>query len=131
MGWDIYIETTPDGEGEVMVLPERPVLASSVQCIGGEPLAEMSITFNYVKFFHEALPEGHKIRELDHKKVSDTLEGLKEGLAKLKVAASWESDFAKYESNDYWFASATNAARALESLITMGELCPNGYWMVN
>lgn len=116
MSYDISIV---DKNKETIILDKPFLEKGGTYAVGGTSLAEFNITFNYSKFLEKSL--GYSIKELDGKKVEDTLDNILNAILKLK-----DDD----KTDNYWDPTEYNTKQALKSLLKLGLEAPNGYWEV-
>lgn len=78
----------------------------------------LNVTYNYAEHFYRVLDKDKGIRWLYGKTGEDTIERLGKAIRQLKNDVSV----------DYWEATEGNARRALENLLFMAKLRPDGVW---
>ena len=97
---------------------EKHHIKGGIFVLGGTDEASISITYNYSPYFHRHIDKEEGIRCLYGQKVKDTTALLTSAINQME------------ESNDedYWAATEGNARKALENLLLLAELFPDGYW---
>ena len=116
MGWWVYLNCPCCGR--CYYLDESQQEGGTI-VIGGSWETEMSVTYNYSKFFSPAL--GHGFRELDDKKAGDTIDLLEKAVQELGTK----------QSPDYWEATKGNAGHILNIMLSWAKQFPDGVWRVS
>ena len=102
---------------EVIELPSEHQIKGGTYAMGGTTEATLNITYNYYPFFK--LVFGEKgIRSLYGRSVRETIPDIFNAIASLHG----EPD------DDYWAATEGNARKALEDLLDLAKLAPDGEW---
>ena len=89
--------------------------------IGGSDDAELNVTYNYGRLYHEQLNKDSGLRWLDGKKAKDCIKVLEKAVNALGI----ERD------NDYWKATPGNAGYALSILLGWAKQHPKGIFEVS
>lgn len=103
---------------EVITIDEPHQLRGGTYAIGGTTKLSFNITYNYSMYFYEYIDKEKGIRWLYGKKASDTFDKLKKAIEILGIDIS----------DNYWDATRGNAGKALQDLLTMGLMKPEGIW---
>ena len=106
----------------------------------GESDLYFYITYNFAWYLYETIDEKEGVRWIYGKKAKDVIARLEtaksicEDMAKQEaeegriLSETWGSgeryDFEKVK-NDYWYACADHAAKAIDDLITMAKIAPD------
>ena len=117
MGYSIHIV---DKNNQTMKTAngEKHHIKGGIFILGGTDEASISITYNYSPYFYQYIDKEKGIRYLYGRKVKDTVPLLESIIKQME-----ESD-----DRDYWTATEGNARKALENLLLLAELFPDGYW---
>jgi len=113
MSYDIRLV---DDKGETIYLPESHALRGGTYALGGTTEAWLNVTYNYSQFFHAALDAEKGIRWLYGRRARDCVAALEKAIAVLGTTTD----------DDYWRATPGNAGAALNNLLTLARLCPDG-----
>lgn len=101
-------------QGRVVRLDRPHTIKGGTYALGGTPLAEFNITWNYHKHFRVVLG-GEGLRSLYGRTAGDLL----------PVLAQAVKDLGGAEPDDnYWAPTQGNAAAALADLAALAALCP-------
>lgn len=114
MSYDIYLV---DRDNKTIHLQENHDVAGGTLAVGGTTECWINITYNYSKFFYQALGE-KGIRSLYGKTGLETIPILKEAISKLGDDIT----------SNYWDATEGNAKEALKGVLQLAELAPYGIW---
>ena len=126
MGFDVYlrdkngnsVQVDTHNEGGTIKI-EKSFFIDNTLC-GGTSDAEVSITFNYNKFYREALhPKG--LMYLDGKTGKQVIPLLKKAIRILGTEQHY----------DYWASTPGNAGHALSTLLTWAEQHPQAKFVVH
>lgn len=119
MSYDIYLKDPKTGEKFDIESKHHVLnhLKGGTYCIGGTKYAELNITYNYSKFFYEHMGE-NGIREIYGKTGAESIPILRKAIEELGDDVD----------PDYWKATEGNAKRALQHLVTLAEMAPDGVW---
>jgi hypothetical protein len=115
MSYDIYLKNPDTGEPLLLDLPHP--LRGGTYVVGGTTEAWLSITYNYSKHYYRLWP-GDGIRIIYGMTGEESLPVLRAGAAQLGNDVS----------PDYWEPTEGNAKAALNDLITLAALLPDGVW---
>ena len=113
MSYDIELV---DQNGDVIVFDEPHGLTGGTYALGDQR-ARLNVTYNYSRFFVDLFGEDG-IRALYGKKAGETIPLLEDAIARLEGEPS----------DNYWDACPGNARRALEDLLVLARLAPEGIW---
>ena len=116
MSWWVHL-CGSDGEP----LAVRSHVKGGTYCAGECDEADLNITYNYSKFYHEHLDKEEGLRWLNGKIASDCIERLEAAVKALGT----ERD------GDYWKPTAGNAGHALNILLSWAKQNPSGIFGVN
>jgi len=115
MSYDIEL-INPETK-EVMILDEKHDIQGGTYQVGGTDRAELNITYNYSSYFNKVLGE-KGIRTIYGMVAEDSIPLLTHAIEQLDDKIS----------EDYWESTEGNARCALEKLILLAKLCPDGVW---
>lgn len=116
MGWDISLVDPKEGCVKV-----ESHVQGSIYMLGGNEYAEMGVTYNYSKFYKDALDKEKGFRWLHGKKGKECVKRLKEATKKLGT------DF----SGDYWEPTPGNAGVILDTLKKWAEEHPKAVFDIS
>lgn len=116
MSWDVELV---DKDGATVEVDRHT--EGSVYVLGGTTEADLCITYNYSKFYYEALNEKEGLRWLHCKKAEDTIEALQMAISKLGT---------EQDENSYWNSTPGNAGYALNILLQWANEHPEATWTV-
>lgn len=114
MSYWVYLQ---DEAGESLLVAAHEEGGTYV--LGGLPLAEMSVTYNYSAHFKTAIPGGLRALEGVTGRASETL--LVPAVAQLGVK----------QDADYWAATPGNAGHALSIMLAWALQHPTGVWHIS
>ena len=115
-GEPVQVETHAEG---ATIKIDKPFAVDNM-IMGGTSDAEMSITYNYNKYYRETLhPDG--LRYLDGMKAKKAIPMLRKAIKQLGTKPHY----------DYWTATPGNAGNALATLLTWAEQYPNATFVVH
>lgn len=83
--------------------------------LGGTDKASLNVTYNYSRFYYEAIDQDEGIRWLYGRKASECIQRLREAIDALGTE----------QDEDYWAATAGNAGYALSILLKWAEQHPD------
>jgi len=111
----VQVETHAEG-GTIKI--DKPFVVDNM-IMGGTSDAEMSITYNYNKYYKETLhPDG--LRYLDGMKAKKVIPILRKTIKILGTTPHY----------DYWTSTPGNAGHTLATLLTWAEQYPNATFVV-
>lgn len=118
--------------GEWLELDERHQMKGGTYQLGGCPTAELNVTYNYARHFErvfEPRPSDHPYAKRDDGKLHGirSLYGLTgaESIERLQRAIDSLGDDVV---DDYWKSTEGNAKRALQQLLALARMRPDGVW---
>lgn len=114
MSYDIYLT---DDNGEVLELALPHAMGGGTYAVGGTRECWLNVTYNYYKHFKRVFGE-KGIRLIYGITGKNSIPILKAAISKL----------GNDRSNNYWEPTEGNAKMALENLLTLAELRPDGTW---
>ncbi len=103
---------------EVMTTPTKHHLKGGRYALGGTDLAHLNITYNYSMFYYTTFGR-LGIRTIYGMSGKESIPLIKKAIAMLGNDSP---------SDDYWESTPGNAKKALEDLVALAELCPDGIW---
>ena len=115
MSYDIELKDPVTGCA--LELDEPHQMKGGTYALGGSLYAELNITYNYAPFYYNLLGE-KGIRVIYGKTGAESIPLLQEAANNLKDDVS----------DDYWEATEGNAKRALQHLIELAKIKPEGIW---
>jgi uncharacterized protein with von Willebrand factor type A (vWA) domain len=118
VSWDVALCDADDLAVEVADHTEGGIIM-----LGGNPRAEMSVTYNYGQLFREAWPEPLSQRSclvvmLDGRTAAETIPHLEAAVRQLGTV----------QDSDYWAATPGNAGHALSVLLAWARQHPAATW---
>jgi hypothetical protein len=124
MSYDIELQRN----GETLELLSAHHLTGGTYALGGTNLATLNVTWNYGKFFYQALGS-QGISAIYGKPVMVGLQMLAEAITHLHTEYGAE---AQVVDDDYWAPTVGNAVKALSDLIYLGTISyaeyPDAVW---
>lgn len=102
---------------QTIELDEPHQMKGGTYCVGGTDLAELNITYNYSNHFRKVFGE-KGIREIYGKSGAESIPLIK------KAVSNLDDDV----DDDYWKSTEGNAKRALNQLLSLALLRPDGVW---
>jgi hypothetical protein len=111
---DIYFKRP--GTDETIQFDEAHDLAGGTYAMGGTTEAWLNITYNYGAFFRDHIDAEEGIRALYGKTGAECVPILEKAVAELGTE----------RARNYWAATPGNAGAALNDLLTLAKLCPDG-----
>jgi len=118
MGWDVELRVK-DEEGKWHIAETKPHYAGSIIEFGGSHHCEMTVTFNYSRFYSQVFPE-KGFRWLNDRKASDAIPVLEDGIKALGTRTT----------GSYWDESPGNAGYILTVLLEWAKEHPDGVFKV-
>lgn len=115
MSYDIYLR---DKDGNALEAKEAHNLAGGTYCLGGTNDLWLNVTYNYAPHFYRLINSEKGIRWLYGQRAADTIPKLEEAISAL----------ADDRDNDYWKATEGNAKIALQNLVALARMAPEGIW---
>jgi hypothetical protein len=116
MSYDICL--IDEHSGETLKLDEKLDLKGGTYAVDGTKEAWLNITWNYSPFFQELFGE-EGIRTIYGMKADESIPILEAAISKL------DDDV---DENNYWKATSGNAKKALQGLLKLAILRPDGVW---
>lgn len=116
MSYDISLNDPITNRPIVLATPHQ--MKGGTYQVGGCSTAELNVTYNYSKHFCRVIDKEHGIRFLYDKSGAETIPILKKAIEQL----------GDDESMDYWESTEGNAKKALQHLLTLATLHPEGIW---
>ena len=118
MSYDIRL--TDPVTGEEIEFDTPHTMRGGTYQVGGTTRAWLNITYNYSKYYYDALPETKEkgIRTIYGMTGADSIDLLE----RMAATLSEETD------SNYWKATPGNAKRPLLQLIAMAKMRPDGIW---
>jgi hypothetical protein len=114
MSYDIYLV---DENKDTIQFDQPHQLKGGTYALGGTTDAHLNITYNYGVHYRRIFgPDG--IRTLYGKLAKDTIPMLMAGIAALGDDVD----------PDYWTPTEGNAKKALQNLLTLAQMAPEGRW---
>ena len=114
MGYDISLV---DANGESVQVAR--FFEGGVQPVGGSTTADISITYNYSKFFHGTIDKEEGIRWIYGRPAGECIEVLESAIVVLGTYRG---------SDDYWTATAGNAGHILDLLVGWAASYPDAHF---
>jgi len=106
--------------GQLIQLDEVHQFAGGTCQLGGTAQAWLNVTYNYGKFYRDIFgPEG--LQSLYGKTAKELIPILQRAINVLVPANNTRGI---YRDDNYWAATAENAAAALSDLLSIAKLCP-------
>ncbi len=114
MSYDIYLEAE---DGSRINLEAAHGLTGGTYQLGGTRRAWLNVTYNYAEHFQRVFGE-KGIRSIYGLRAQDSIPVLEAAAQKLDTDVS----------EDYWEPTEGNARAALEDLVALARLAPQGVW---
>lgn len=102
---------------EELQLDTPHFMRGGTYAVGGTTNASLNITYNYADQFHKVFPE-KGIRQIYGMSGADSIPVLEAAISKLGDDVD----------EDYWKSTEGNAKRALEQLLALAKMRPDGVW---
>jgi hypothetical protein len=115
MSYDICLKNPKTGKP--IQFEERHQLKGGTYEAGGSHEAWLNVTYNYSEHLSRVLEE-KGIRVLYGKTGKDSVPILKKAISKMKGVPD----------RDYWAATEGNAKKALQNLLALAKMAPQGVW---
>ena len=112
MSYNVYIV---DKKGKTLELEFFHNIRGGTYSVEGTNKAYLNITYNYSRFFYKLWEQG--LNMLNSKNSKEVIPILKESIEKLG---------SKTTTNNYWESTAGNVGKALQDLLELCELYPEG-----
>lgn len=116
MSWWVYLKKN----GEAIKVKQQHQEGRTYK-IGGNPSAELNITYNYSIYYYKYLDKQKGLRWLNGKKAKNCINQLKIAVKKLGVK----------QNKDYWKPIKGNAGYALNILLVWAKDHPNAFFTVH
>ena len=117
MSYDCYLKDAVTGE--TLQSDTEHFIRGGTCCIGGCKDLWLNVTFNYAPIIAKVMPCG--IKGFDGKTAVDTIPLLEQAIAKLGDDVV----------DDYWTATEGNVKRALNGLLALAKMRPDGVWYIS
>ena len=117
MSWNVELYD-PATSNIVSVPPHKE--GDIIDALGGTPMANMSVTWNYRPFYYESLDPTEGFRWLNGKTAADTVTRLENAIAKLGTLCH----------SNYWAATPGNAGHTIAVLLGWAKQHPTAMWKV-
>jgi hypothetical protein len=117
MSYDICLKDVVTGE--TLKADSVHQIAGGTYALGGTQYLELNITYNYAGIINRVLPGG--IRGLHGKLAVDTIPELTSAISQLSNDVD----------DNYWTATEGNVKRALNGLLALAKIRPDGAWYVS
>ena len=118
MSWDCYL--TDKDSGDVLKVDEPHTLTGGTYQVGGSNELWLNITYNYGRLYRAVLGSDG-LNGLNGKTGAESIPWLESGIAKL----------GDEYSEDYWEATEGNVKAALQDLVALAKMAPNGVWRLS
>jgi len=127
MSFDVYlrdkfgetVKVEPHAEGGTIKIDTPFSIDNTIY--GGTQDAEMSVTFNYSKYYYQTIHPKQGLVYLDGKTGKEAIPILRKAIRQLGTTPHY----------DYWKATPGNAGNALATLLTWAEQHPNARFVIH
>ena len=116
MSYNIYLNDPITGETVQFDKPHQ--MRGGTYQIGGTTEAWLNVTYNYSEHYARTIDDEKGIRKIYGMTGTESIPLLENAVSLLK------DDY----TNNYWDATEGNAIRALQNLIALAKMAPDGVW---
>lgn len=131
MSYDIYLcdklASKDNYYDHVLQLDFKHNIKGGTFAVGGTDKLHLNVTYNYSNYFYAHVDQKLGIRWLYGRQARDTVSKLNGAIATLEDLAKMYLEEPR-DAENYWSPTPNNTIKALQDLLLLAKLCPEGVW---